>query len=90
MTQRVLRSAPSAPPAPVAHGALETIDPRVLGGVIGGRIVPRTTLDPVLLQGLQDLSQAIASVGQSLATAQQGASQQMMQIMQQMMQSRRH
>jgi hypothetical protein len=91
MTQRVLRHAPSAHHASApssAPPALETIDLGALHGVTGGRIVPRSTLDPVLLQGLQDLSQAIASVGQNLATAKQGASQQMMQIMQMMMQSR--
>jgi hypothetical protein len=70
--------------------ALQTIDTRVLAQVTGGRIAPRTTLDPVLLQGIQQLSQAIMSVGQNLAAAKQGSSQQMMQIMQQMMQSRRH
>lgn len=70
--------------------ALQTIDTRVLAQVTGGRISPRTTLDPVLLQGIQQLSQAIMSVGQNLAAAKQGSSQQMMQIMQQMMQSRRH
>jgi hypothetical protein len=85
MSQRVLRNALSASSAP---RALETIDACALAGVTGGRIVPRSTLDPVLLQGLEQLSQAIASVGQNLAAAKQGASQQMMQIMQQMMQSR--
>ena len=56
--------------------------------MIGGRISPRTTLDPVLLQGIQQLSQAIVSVGQSLAGAQQGSMQMVMQVMQQMMKSR--
>jgi hypothetical protein len=60
----------------------------VLAAVIGGRFTPRTTLDPVLLQGIQQLSQAIASVGQNMATAKQSSSSQMMQMMQQMMQSR--
>jgi hypothetical protein len=71
-----------------APRALETIDQRILGGVIGGRISPRTTLDPVLLEGIQQLSQAIMSVGQNMATAKQSSMQQMMQMMQQMMQSR--
>ena len=71
-----------------APRALETIDNRILGGVIGGRISPRTTLDPVLLEGIQQLSQAIMSVGQNLAAAKQSSMQQMMQLMQQMMQSR--
>lgn len=75
----------SPTPAP---RALETIDSQVLAGVTGGRIAPRTTLDPVLLQGIQQLSQAIMSVGQNMAASRQASSQQMMQILQQMMQSR--
>ena len=71
-----------------APRALQTIDPRVLTAVIGGRFTPRTTLDPVLLQGIQELSKAIASVGQNMAAAKQSSSSQMMQMMQQMMQSR--
>ena len=71
-----------------APRALETIDNRILGGVIGGRISPRTTLDPVLLEGIQQLSQAIMSVGQNMAAAKQSSTQQMMQLLQQMMQSR--
>ena len=68
--------------------AFVAIEPTTLASVIGGRITPRTTLDPVLLQGIQQLSQAIVSVGQSMAAAKQGSSQQMMQMMQQMMQAR--
>jgi hypothetical protein len=79
MSRRSLKSAPSA---------LQTIDTRVLASVTGGRITPRTTLDPVLLEGISQLSQAIASVGQSMAAAKQGSSQQMMQLLQQLMQSR--
>jgi hypothetical protein len=60
-----------------------------LDQVTGGRISPRTTLDPVLLQGIQLLSHAIVSVGQNLSAAKQGSSQQMMQLLQQMMQGRR-
>jgi hypothetical protein len=67
---------------------LASIDPGALTSVVGGRISPRTTMDPVLLQGIQQLSQSIMSVGQGLAAAQQGSSQQMMQMMQQMMQAR--
>ena len=67
---------------------LETIQPTALASVTGGRITPRTTMDPVLLQGIQQLSQAIMSVGQNLAAAKQGSSQQMMQVLQQMMQAR--
>jgi len=72
----------------LAPRALQTIDSRVLTAVIGGRFSPRTTLDPVLLQGMQELSKAIASVGQNMAAAKQASSSQMMQMMQQMMQSR--
>jgi hypothetical protein len=68
---------------------LETIHPVVLDQVTGGRISPRTKLDPVLLQGIQQLSQAIVSVGQNMAAAKQGSSQMMMQLLQQMMQGRR-
>jgi hypothetical protein len=64
---------------------LETIHPAVLDQVSGGRITPRTTLDPVLLQGIQQLSQAIVAVGQNMATAKQSSAQMMMQMMQQMM-----
>lgn len=64
---------------------LETIDLAALDQVSGGRITPRTTLDPVLLQGIQQLSQAIVAVGQNLASAKQGGMQMMMQVMQQMM-----
>ena len=67
----------------------ETINASVLDSVTGGRITPRTTLDPVLTQGIQQLSQAIMSVGQNMAAAKQGSSQQMMQMMQQMMQGGR-
>jgi hypothetical protein len=78
------RRSPRGTPAPT----LATIDATVLASVTGGRITPRTTMDPVLLQGIQQLSQAVMSVGQNLAAAKQGSSQQMMQMMQQMMQAR--
>lgn len=74
--------------SPTCSAELESIDATCLAAVTGGRITPRTTLDPVLVQGIQQLSQAITSVGQNLAAAKQGSSQQMMQIMQQMMQAR--
>jgi hypothetical protein len=67
---------------------LETIAPTRLAGVVGGRITPSTTLDPVLLQGISELAQAIVSVGQNLAAAKQASSQQMMQLVQQMMGAR--
>ena len=68
---------------------LQTIHAAALDQVVGGRVSPRTTLDPVLLQGIQQLSQAIVAVGQNLAAAQQGSMQMVMQVMQQMMQGRR-
>lgn len=71
-----------------APRALETLEPATLASVTGGRISPRTTLDPVLMEGIQALSQAIMSVGQNLAAAKQSSSQQLMQLVQQMMQSR--
>jgi hypothetical protein len=76
MSRSIKRTAPAE---------LETIQPAVLDQVTGGRITPRTTLDPVLLQGIQQLSQAIVAVGQNLASAKQGGMQMMMQVMQQMM-----
>ena len=56
-----------------------------LASVTGGRVTPRTTLDPVLLEGIQQLAAAITSIGQSLGAAKQSSSQQMMQMMQMMM-----
>ncbi len=66
--------------------SFETISPAALAAATGGRITPRTTLDPVLLQGFDQLSQAIVSLGQNLAAAKQSASQQVLQMMQQVMQ----
>jgi hypothetical protein len=76
----------SRPPMRIRE--LQTIHPLLLAHVIGGRLAPRTTLDPVLLQGFQQLAQAVASVGQSMAAAKQSSFQQMMQMFEQMMQSR--
>ena len=70
------------------HG-IETIDPAALTSVTGGRITPRTTLDPVLLEGIGELAKAIMSVGQNLAAAKQASSQQLMQLMQRIMEQRR-
>jgi hypothetical protein len=78
----------SRSPQRTPEPALETINLSELASVTGGRIAARSTLDPVLLQGIQELSQAIMSVGQNLAAAKQGGSQQMMQMIQQMMQAR--
>lgn len=67
---------------------LLTIHGGLLTFVVGGRISPRTTLDPVLSQGFQQLAEAVASVGQSMAAAKQSGTQQMMQMAQQKMQER--
>jgi hypothetical protein len=72
-----------------AQVTLEAIEPAALAQVTGGRISPRTTADPVILQGIGELAKAIMSVGQSLAAAKQASSQQMMQLLQQMMEQRR-
>ena len=64
---------------------LPTIRAEALVQVIGGRITPRTTLDPVLLEGIQTLSQAIMSVGQNLSSAKQSTMQMVMQMMQELM-----
>lgn len=69
--------------------AIEPIDPAQLASVTGGRITPRTTLDPVLLQGIGEIAKAIMSVGQNLAAAKQASSAQMMQMLQKMMEQRR-
>jgi hypothetical protein len=70
---------------PSAVRALPTIRLEALMQVIGGRVTPRTTLDPVLLEGIQTLSQAIVSVGQSLSSAKSRTMQMVMQMMQEMM-----
>ena len=79
----------SAPLARSPGDALAAIDLAALAAVTGGRISPRTTLDPVLLQGISELAQAIMGVGQSLAAAKQASSAQMMQPIQKMMEDRR-
>lgn len=66
----------------------QTIDLATLDTVSGGRILPRKGIDPMLIQGIQQLAQAVAAIGQSREAAKQAGSQQMMQVMQQMMQSR--
>ena len=60
----------------------ETIHPESLAGVVGGRISPRQNLDPVLAQGMQQLSQAVASIGQNMAAAKQQSMQQLTQMAQ--------
>ena len=61
---------------------LSSIQPAALAGVVGGRFSPRKTLDPVLTQGMQQLSQAVASIGQNMAASKQQSMQQMMQMVQ--------
>jgi hypothetical protein len=60
----------------------KSIPPIALADVVGGRISPRKNLDPVLAQGMQQLSQAVASIGQSMAAAKQQAMQQLTQRVQ--------
>jgi len=72
-----------------AAPALEPIPSTTLAAVTGGLMTPRTTLDPVLLEGIKQLSSAIVAVGQNLAASKQASSQRMMEMMQQLMQMRR-
>ena len=60
----------------------QSIEGARLASVTGGKFSPRTTLDPVLLQGFQSLSQAIGTIGQNLAAAKQSSTQQIMQAVQ--------
>ena len=69
-------------------GSLPAVDHRDLAMVIGGRFTPRTTLDPVLLEGLQQLAAAITSIGENLAAAKQRSTQQLMQLVQQLQERR--
>lgn len=64
---------------------LVSIEPAVLATVSGGRVSRSSQPDPALLQGMQQLAQAIQVVGQNMAQAKAASSQQMMQMMQQMM-----
>jgi len=66
----------------------QTIDGASLANVVGGRITPRKTTDPAVLQGIQALAKVIAEVGQQMTASKQAGSQQMMSMMQQMMQAR--
>ncbi|HET9625863.1 MAG TPA: hypothetical protein VFP84_31095 [Kofleriaceae bacterium] len=72
------RRIPNHPSAP----ALVAIPGAALADVVGGRFSPRRTLDPVLAQGMQQLSQAVASIGQSIAASKQQSMQQMAQMLQ--------
>jgi hypothetical protein len=66
----------------------QTIDLAQLDTVSGGRVIPRSGMDPKLGQGIASLAQAISAVGQQMAAQKQAGAQQMMQMMQQMMQMR--
>jgi hypothetical protein len=68
--------------------SLASIDPAALEAVTGGRVSRSSQPDPALLQGMQQLAQAIVAVGQNMAQAKAADSQGMMQMMQQMMQAR--
>jgi len=65
------------------------IDGAALEAVTGGRLEhgPQTVY-PSVLQGMQQMAQAVQSVGQNLTQAKQANAQQSMQMVQQMMQSR--
>jgi hypothetical protein len=68
--------------------ALATIEGDHLITVVGGRMAPRQNADPVIGQGMQQLSQAVQSIGQNMAAAKQKSSSDLMQMMQQMAQQR--
>jgi hypothetical protein len=65
-----------------------TIDLATLDGVSGGRILPKSGPDPMMVQGIQELAKAIAAITQSMEGQKQQSSAQMMQMMQQMMAKR--
>ena len=69
--------------------AFSSIELDALAFVTGGRKthVPGQ-VDPQLLQGIQQLAQAVQGAGQNLAQAKAEGSQQSMQMMQQMMQAK--
>jgi hypothetical protein len=67
---------------------LQTIDLATLDTVSGGRILPKSGVDPLMLQGMQELTKAVAAIGQTMEAKKQQSSSQMMQMMQQMMQRR--
>jgi hypothetical protein len=72
---------------PTTRG-FETIDLVRLDTVTGGRIIPRSGQDPMLLKGISELTQVIAAISQQMNAKKEAGAQQMMQVMQQMMQKR--
>ncbi|MGE0870876.1 MAG: hypothetical protein AB7P03_20075 [Kofleriaceae bacterium] len=66
------------------HDGLEAIEQCDLSSVTGGR-VSRTGADPMVLEGLKQLAEAISMVGQNMAQAKAASGQQMAQMMMQMM-----
>ncbi|MGE0551417.1 MAG: hypothetical protein AB7O24_13715 [Kofleriaceae bacterium] len=69
------------------NAGLDPIDDCDLSSVTGGR-VSRTGVDPMVLEGLKQLAEAINMVGQNMAQAKTANGQQMSQMMMQMMSSK--
>ena len=67
----------------------QTIDLATLDGVSGGRILPKSGPDPLLVQGVQEIGKALAAVTQSMEAQKQKSSQEMMGMMQQLMAKKR-
>ena len=65
-----------------------TIDGDALGGVTGGRMIPRQGTDPAIITGFKTLAEAVASAGQVMTQKKAESAQQMQQVMQQVMQKR--
>ncbi len=86
MSWSLFRRVPKRALRRASPSSLLTIHGGTLTLVVGGRITPRTTMDPVLQQGFQQLAEAVQSVGQNMAAAKQSGTQQMMQMVQQRMQ----
>jgi hypothetical protein len=71
----------------MADDELTTLDASQLAAVTGGRLTRGPAqVDPALVQGLVELTKAVASVGQGLTAQREASSQQMMQMLAQMMQ----
>jgi hypothetical protein len=67
----------------------QTIDLATLDGVSGGRILPKSGPDPLMIQGVQEITKALAAVTQSMDAQKQKSSQDMMGMMQQLMAKKR-
>jgi hypothetical protein len=73
----------------MATDAFVSIGSSALEAVTGGRLEHGpATVDPSVLQGMQQLAQAVSGVGQNLAQAKTQNQQQMQQMVQQMMQGK--